>query len=102
MNQIKLRSVPFLKSLLCWDFFARLVLFAGLCHLARKFALSIKKEKVVLIQEDKSSPNRFSKTFGREKTLDKLLETADDKDLLASLAKDENKMTDEMSRVLIE
>jgi hypothetical protein len=47
-------------------------------------------ERVTLKQEDSSSPNKFSKTFGREKTLDKLLQAADDKELLDNLGSDKN------------
>ena len=33
LNIIKLQATPFLKSLLCFDFFARLVIFIGLAKL---------------------------------------------------------------------
>ena len=35
-------------------------------------------ERVTVKQEENSSPNKFSKTFGREKSLDQLLSVADD------------------------
>ena len=50
-----------------------------------------------LPQEDASSPTRYSKTFGREKTLDQLLETKDDKELLAKLAKDDDPVEEKKS-----
>ena len=45
------------------------------------------QDKVRLQQAPAGSPQRFSKTFGKEKTLDKILQTADDDELLASLGK---------------
>ena len=48
----------------------------------------MREEKVLLEQDAKDSPTRFSKTFGREKTLDKLLQSADDEELLKNLARD--------------
>ena len=72
-RQIRLRAVPWFKTLLCFDFFARLVVFGGLTYFVRTQARGMNLERVTLEQEDRESPNRFSKTFGREQALDKLL-----------------------------
>ena len=72
-RQFKLRATPWFKSLLCFDFFARLVVFAGLTYFVSLQAKGMNSERVTIEQEDRSSPNRFSKTFGREQALDKLL-----------------------------
>lgn len=88
-RQIRLRAVPWFKSLLCFDFFGRLLIFGGLTYFIGCQAHGMNKERVTLHQEGMESPNRFSKTFGREKALDKLLSTADDSELLANLGKEE-------------
>ena len=75
---IKLKSMPFFKSLLCFDFFARLVFFCGLTFFVGVQCRGMNQERVTLHQEAGDSPNRFSKTFGREQALDKLLASADD------------------------
>jgi hypothetical protein len=77
-NKIKLRSMPFLKSLICVDFFARVVIFAGITTFVCMQVSGMSAERVHLVQEGTNSPNRYSKTFGREKALDKLLASADD------------------------
>ena len=48
----------------------------------------MQSNRVTIPQEEASSPNRYSKTFGREQALDKMLAASDDKELLASLSKD--------------
>lgn len=84
----KARTVPFLKSLLCFDFFARLVFFVGLTYFVSLQMRDMSQEKVTLKQEGGNSPNRYSKTFGREEALDKLLASADDQELLKNLGKE--------------
>ena len=84
-----MRTVPFLKSLLCVDFFARVVIFAGITLFMGYQVRGMSDERVTLTQEPQSSPNRFSKTFGREKALDKLLAASDDNELLENLGSDE-------------
>ena len=73
-----MRSMPFLNSLLCVDFFARVVLFLGFASFMGYQVRGMGAERVTLKQEGSSSPNRYSKTFGREQALDKLLAAADD------------------------
>ena len=80
-NQIKLRTIPFLKSLLCFDFFARVVIFFGLTYFVSVQVRGMSDEKKTLQQGALGSPNRYSKTFGRETALDKLLSSTDDKEL---------------------
>ena len=50
------------------------------------------KSRVTVETEEDSSPNKFSKTFGRDKALDAILSaSSDDKELLANLGKDNSK-----------
>ena len=98
-NKFKLRSVPFLKSLLCFDFFARFVVFIGFTIFVGVQVRGMSDERVTLKQEGQESPNRYSKTFGREKALDKLLASTDDKELLQSLASDGSDATAEKTLI---
>lgn len=84
----KARTMPFLNSLLCFDFFARLCLFVGLSYFVSLQVHDMSQEKVTMKQEASNSPNRYSKTFGREEALDKLLASADDQELLQNLGKE--------------
>ena len=64
------------------------MLFTGLTFFVLRQTQGMMQERVTLRQEDSSSPNRYSKTFGREQALDKLLASADDQELLKNLAAD--------------
>ena len=47
-NKIRLRTVPFLRTLLCFDFFARVVLFAGISVLVLSQVKGMDNVKVQL------------------------------------------------------
>ena len=89
--------------MMCFDFFARVVIFCGLCYFVGYHTQGISNERVTLQQEGQDSPTRYSKTFGREKALDKLLTQADDQELLANLSgKSTNEKSDKSNHPLSE
>ena len=50
-NQIKMRTMPVLKSMLCFDFFARVVIFCGLTYFLGYNMQGINSERVTLQQD---------------------------------------------------
>ena len=72
VTQVKLKVVPFLKTL-DLSFFMRLAFFSGIVYMLGKMMSGSHDFKVPIEEEGSNSPNKFSKTFGQEKRLDNIL-----------------------------
>ena len=77
VTRAKMNLIPFVRTLDV-SFFARVVLFSGICYGMCQFMNTFGPKRVLIKQEGPSSPNRFSKTFGQEKQLDAILASLDD------------------------
>ena len=72
VTQVKLKVIPFLKTL-DLNFLVRLVFFSGVVYICAKTMGGSQDFKVPIEDEGSNSPNKFSKTFGQEKRLDNIL-----------------------------
>ena len=72
VTQVKLKVIPFLKTL-DLNFFVRLIFFSGIVYICGKTMSGSQDFKVPIEEEGSNSPNKFSKTFGQEKRLDNIL-----------------------------
>lgn len=73
ITQIKLKTIPFLKTL-DLGFFIRVAIFGGIVYFLGFGMANSKDLKVSVKEEGSNSPNKYSKTFGQEKRLDNILE----------------------------